>query len=159
MAEVGFVPHVMIVESRFYPDVADEMARGAIAQIEAAAGTYKRVFVPTLFEIPVAIRYAIRAVEIFPARKRFDGYLALGCHIKDTGRDDLISAECTHALMALSTQFSLALGYGIAAVETREDAWKCAAAKGGDDLGGKAASACLEMIELKTEFKLFPRSA
>jgi 6,7-dimethyl-8-ribityllumazine synthase len=157
MAET-FVPHIMIVESRFNPDVADELASAAIAQIEAAGGTYKRVAVPTMFEIPAAIRYAIRAVEIFPARKRFDGYVALGCYIKDKGRTDIVSPACTQALMALCTQFSLAMGYGIASVDSREDAWHCATAKGAD-IGGRAATTCLEMIELKTEFKLFPRSA
>ena len=97
------IPHIMIVESRFYPDVADELTSAAIAQIEAAnGGTYKRVMVPTMFEIPVAIRYAIRAVEMFPARKRFDGYMALGCYIKDKGRSDIVSGPCTHALMSLS---------------------------------------------------------
>ncbi len=158
MADTGFVPHIMIVESRFYPDLADELARGAIERLERAGATYKRVAVPTLFEVPIAIRYAIRAVEIFPARKRFDGYLALGCAVKsDETRADLVSNECTHALMALCTQFSLALGFGIAACESREDAWKCASVKA-DDIGGHAAGNCLDMVQLKTEFKLFPRS-
>ncbi len=157
MADTGFVPHIMIVESRFNPDISDELARGAIAQLDAAGATYKRIPVPTLFEVPVAIRYAIRAVEIFPARKRFDGYLALGCHIKDSANDDLVSSEATHAVMSLCTQFSLALGFGITAVENRDAAWKCASIKG-DDIGGRAATTCLEMVQLKTEFKLFPRS-
>ena len=156
--EPAFVPYLMIVESRFYPDVADELARGAIARLEAAGATYKRVMVPTLFEVPAAVRYGIRAVELFPSRKRFDGYLALGCHIGTQGREDLVSSECARALMGLSTQFSLAMGYGICSVDTREEAWKCANLKG-YYLGGTAARACLDMIELKTEFKLFPRSA
>ena len=35
-------PKIMIVEARFYEDLADEMAAGAIAAIEACGGTYER---------------------------------------------------------------------------------------------------------------------
>ena len=38
--------HILIVEARFYEDLADELARGAIAAIEARGGTYTRVQVP-----------------------------------------------------------------------------------------------------------------
>ena len=158
MTEPAFVPHIMIVESRYYPDLGDELARGAIRHLDSVGATYKRVAVPTLFEVPVAIRYAIRAIEIFPARKRFDGYLALGAFIRDgeTGYD-LRSTACTQAVLNLAVQFSLALGNGIAAFDTKEEAWKAASAAGGD-VGGLAAKSCLEMVRLKTEFKLFPRS-
>jgi 6,7-dimethyl-8-ribityllumazine synthase len=148
----------MIVESRFYPDIAEELVRGAIAELEAVGATYKRCPVPTLFEVPVAMRYAIRAIELFPARKRFDGYVALGCAIRDEHTPhDLLSAECTHALLGLTVQFSLATGFGVIAVDTREEAWARASVKT-DDYGGQAAKTCLEMIRLKTDFKLFPRS-
>jgi 6,7-dimethyl-8-ribityllumazine synthase len=158
MTETSFTPHIMIVESRFYPDIADELARGAITQLESIGATYKRCPVPTLFEVPVAMRYAIRAIELFPARKRFDGYIALGCAIRDehTPRD-LLSGECTHTVLALTVQFSLATGFGVIAVDTREEAWTRASIKK-DDYGGQAAKTCLDMIQLKTEFKLFPRS-
>ncbi len=158
MIEPGFAPHIMIVESRFYPDIAEELTRGAIVQLDAMGATYKRCPVPTLFEVPVAIRYAIRAVELFPARKRFDGYLALGCAIRDEHTPhDLLSTECTHAVLGLSVQFSLATGYGVVAVDNRDEAWKRASVKG-DDYGGQAAKTCIDMVRLKTDFKLFPRS-
>ena len=35
----GSSPHIMIVEARFYDDLADEMAAGAIAALEAAGAT------------------------------------------------------------------------------------------------------------------------
>ena len=31
-------PHILIVEARFYEDIADELARGAITALEAAGG-------------------------------------------------------------------------------------------------------------------------
>ena len=151
-------PHVMIVESRYYPDIAAALADGAIAALEAQGATYKRYVVPTLFELPLAIRYAIRAVEIFPARKRFDGYIALGCELKDKGSVEYpLLKECAHTVQQLALQFSLATGFGVIGAETVEDAWQQAATRQGNR-GGDAAETCLEMIKLKADFNLFPRS-
>ncbi len=72
-------PHIMIVEARFYDDIADELARGAVQVLDQAEATYERYTVPGAFEIPAAIRFAIRSLDVFSARRRFDGYIALGC--------------------------------------------------------------------------------
>ena len=37
---------ILIVEARFYEDMADALAEGAIAVLEAAGFTYERVCVP-----------------------------------------------------------------------------------------------------------------
>ncbi len=158
MVESPSSPHLMIVESRYYPDIANALAEGAIAELEAQGATYKRYVVPTIFELPLAIRYAIRAVEIFPARRRYDGYLALGCELKDKGSVEYpLVKECAHTIQQLSLQFSLATGFGVITAETTEDAWQQAATKQGNR-GAETARTCLEMIKLKTEFNLFPRS-
>ncbi|MDA0665045.1 MAG: 6,7-dimethyl-8-ribityllumazine synthase, partial [Proteobacteria bacterium] len=54
MTERGL--HIMIVEARFYDDLADEMALGAVVALEAAGATYERFAVPGAFEIPAAMR-------------------------------------------------------------------------------------------------------
>jgi 6,7-dimethyl-8-ribityllumazine synthase len=143
----------MIVESRFSPEVADELCRGAIEELQAAGASYKRYSVPHICQIPVAIRYAIRSIEIFPARKRFDGYIALGCHIM--GNEDHHLSQCAQALQNLSIQFSLALGCGVIGAPSQEIAWSRASS---ENEGAQAAQTCLEMIKLKSEFKLFPRT-
>ena len=43
-------PHILIVEARFYEELADELARGAIAEIEARGASYERVAVPGVLE-------------------------------------------------------------------------------------------------------------
>ena len=91
---------------------------------------------PTICEIPVAIRYAIRSIEIFPARKRFDGYIALGCQIM--GNEDHYLAQCSQALQNLSVQFSLAVGSSIIGAQSPDVAWsraqqrECGGSRGPD---------------------------
>jgi 6,7-dimethyl-8-ribityllumazine synthase len=153
----GDVPHIMIVEARYYDAICDELQRGAIAAIEAAGATYERFVVPGAFEIPAAIQYSIRSHDFFGGRRRFDGYVALGCVIRgETSHYDYVCGESARGLQDLAIQHSLALGYGILTVENEEQAWARAKVDQGNK-GGEAAKACLAMLELKRHFRLFPR--
>ncbi|HYD31585.1 MAG TPA: 6,7-dimethyl-8-ribityllumazine synthase [Azospirillaceae bacterium] len=150
-------PHLMVVEARFYEDLAEELARGATAEIEKAGGTYQRVAVPGCLEIPAAIQYAVRSMDFFSGRKRFDGYVALGCVIRgETTHYDIVCNESARGLMDLALRYTLAVGNGILTVENREQAWARASTTA-KNKGGGAARACLDMIELKRQFRLFPR--
>lgn len=151
------VPHVLIVEARFYDDIADELAKGAIAALEAAGATYDRLEVPGAFELPAAIRMNIKAMELVGGRKRYDGYVALGCVIRgETSHYDYVCGESARGLMDLALQFSLAIGFGVLTVENRDQAW-ARAAMDQLDKGGTVAKAALRMIEVKREFGYFPR--
>lgn len=142
-------PHVMIVEGRFYEDLAEEMARGAITALEAAGASYERFAVPGAFEVPAAIACAVHAMEINPTDRRFDGFVALGCVIRgETTHYDHICQESARGLMDLATRHSLALGYGVLTCENRAQALARARVAQGNK-GGAAAEACLAMIALK----------
>jgi|TARA_R110002072_G_scaffold49863_19_gene135040 6,7-dimethyl-8-ribityllumazine synthase len=150
-------PHIMIIEARFYEDIADELVQGAIAELDRVGASYERFSVPGVFEIPAAVRMAIRSLDFFSGRRRFDGYVALGCVIRgETSHYDYVCGESARMLQDLACDYTLALGYGILTVENREQAWARAAV---DQLnkGGGAASAALDMIELKRRFHLWPR--
>jgi 6,7-dimethyl-8-ribityllumazine synthase len=150
-------PHIMIVEARFYPPIADELMRGATAALDKARATYEQFTVPGAFEIPAAIRYAIRSMDFFSARRRFDGYVALGCVIRgETSHYDYVCQESARGLQELALAYSLALGYGILTVENEEQAWERAKVARGNK-GRVAAEACLAMIDLKRRFRMFPR--
>jgi len=149
-------PHVMIVEARFYEDIADEMMRGAIAALDEAGATYERFAVPGAFEIPAAIQFAVQSLDV-SGRRRFDGYVALGCVIRgETSHYDHICQESARALQDLAIRHSLALGYGILTVEDEAQAWARARVSEGDK-GGTTAQACLAMIELKRRLQSAPR--
>lgn len=150
-------PHIMIVESRYYEEIAEELIQSVIKELDDAGATCERFEVPGAFEIPAAIKYAVRSMDFYTAQRRFDGYIALGCVIRgQTSHYDYVCGESARALQDLAVQYSLALGYGILTVENREQAM-ARARRSEQDRGGHAARACLKMIEHKTHFRLFPR--
>ncbi|MEX1153685.1 6,7-dimethyl-8-ribityllumazine synthase [Parvibaculum sp.] len=141
--------HILIIEARFYEDIADELARGAIAAIEARGATWQRISVPGVLEIPAAIKYAIDAMAHGAFTKAIDGFVTLGCVIRgETTHYDIVSNESARALMDIAVDRSLALGNGIQTVENESQAWARAKVDQ-KNKGGGAANACLDMIELK----------
>ncbi len=150
-------PNILIVEARFYDDIADELRRGAVAELDQAGAAHEAAAVPGAFEIPAAIRMAIRSMDFFGGQRRYDGYIALGCVIRGaTSHYDYVCAESARKLQDLACEYTLALGYGILTCDTREQAWERASVEGRNK-GGEVARACLQMIELKRQFHLFPR--
>ena len=147
-------PHVMIVEAPYYAHIAEELARGAIQALDAAGVSYERFAVPGAFEIPAAIRIAIEA-RATDARRRFDGYIALGCVIRgETTHYDYVCGESARGLQRLALQYGAAIGFGILTVENEAQALARARVDR-KNKGGEAARACLAMIDLKQQFGLY----
>ena len=136
--------HILVIEARFYEDIADELYRGAAAELDSAGAAVERVSVPGVLEIPAALSMALINVG-----RRFDGYVALGCVIRgETTHYDIVANESARALMDLTIAHQLALGNGIQTVENVEQAW-ARAHVGKKNKGGGAARAALAMIALK----------
>lgn len=150
-------PHLLIAEAQFYGDIAEQLATGAEAEIEAAGATWERVSVPGAFELPAAVLFAHRSNVLGGAKQRFDGYVALGCVIRgETSHYDYVCGESARGLQNLALEYGLAIGFGILTVENRDQAWERAAVDKGNK-GGSAARAALDMIALKQHFGLSPR--
>lgn len=150
-------PHLLIVEARFYEDIADQLAAGAIAELDQAGATHDRVVVPGALEIPAAIRFAIKAMELIGGRRRYDGYIALGCVIRgETSHYDIVAGESARGLTDLTLEYAIAIGNGILTVDNRAQA-EARAAVDQRNKGGTAASAALRMIDLKRQFGYHPR--
>src|SRR3546814_1310591 len=100
-------PHLLVIEARFYEDIADALYQGASAELDAAGVTHERVAVPGVFEIPAVIRMAVRSMDFFAGRRRFDGYVALGCVIRgETTHYDYVCSESARKLQDLACERS-----------------------------------------------------
>ena len=142
---------VLIVEARFYSDLADELLRGATQALEAYGAEYEVVTVPGALEIPGAIAVAEEGGHRPAGGLAFDGYVALGTVIRgETYHFEIVSNESARGIMELTVQKRLAIGNGVLTVEDEEQAWARARVSEGDK-GGGAAQAALTMIALKQQ--------
>jgi 6,7-dimethyl-8-ribityllumazine synthase len=139
-------PHLLIVEARFYDDLADALLDGAKAALATAGATFDIVTVPGALEVPATIAMAIKGTA------GYDGYVALGCVIRgETTHYDTVANESARGLMDIAVAFAAPIGNGILTVENDAQAWARARATEGDK-GGFAARAALTMIALRQKF-------
>lgn len=139
------IPHILIVEARFYDDLSDALLEGATSALEDRA-TWDVITVPGALEIPAAIAMAMETED-------YDGYVALGTVIRgETYHFEIVANESSRALMNLSVEEGLAIGNGILTVENGEQAWD-RADRNRKDKGGFAARAALTMIDIKDRFE------
>ena len=140
-------PHLLIVEARFYEDIADELLSGAVNALDSAGATHDRISVPGALEIPAAIAMALYASE--DNGVEYDGFVALGCVIRgETSHYDIVAGESARALMDLAIDECIAVGNGIITCENGEQAWARARVSE-KNKGGGAAEAALEMIRVR----------
>jgi 6,7-dimethyl-8-ribityllumazine synthase len=141
---------ILIVEARFYDDLADALLEGATQALSAFGAEYDVVTVPGALEIPGAIAQAEEAGHR-PAGVRYDGYVALGCVIRgETYHFEIVSNESARGIMDLTVGKRLCIGNGVLTTEDDEQAWARARISEGDK-GGGAARAALAMIALKQQ--------
>jgi len=147
-------PRVLIVEARFYDDLADELLKGAKAALDAAGAEHDVITVPGALEIPAVVAMAEEGGHR-AAGVRYDGYVALGCVMRgETYHFEVVSNESARGLMDLAVARRIPIGNGILTVETEDQAWSRARVTpppddGEYDKGGFAARACLEMIGIR----------
>jgi 6,7-dimethyl-8-ribityllumazine synthase len=149
----SFRPSVLIIEGRFYEDIADELAKGALAALDEAGAAAHRIAVPGALEIPQALAFAVRAglLPFGASRWRYHGVLALGCVIRgETSHYDIVAGESARALMTIATESGIPVGNGILTVENETQAWERASVEDGNK-GGDAARACLRLIDVFME--------
>ena len=136
---------VLIVDANFYEDLAGELVRGAVAELEKMGMSYERLSVPGALEIPSAISLVSQGNEA----KLFAGYIALGCVIRgETSHYDIVCGESARGLSKLALDKNLAIGNGILTVDNWEQAWARASVLK-KNKGRDAAIACLSLFEIK----------
>lgn len=138
------MPHLLIVEARFYDAIADALLDGARDALDTVGATCDVVTVPGALEIPGAVSLAVDG-------GRYDGFVALGTVIRgETYHFEVVASESARGLMALTLD-GLAIGNGILTVEDEAQAW-ARARRTEKDKGGEAAKAALAMIALRERF-------
>ncbi|MFC0220537.1 6,7-dimethyl-8-ribityllumazine synthase [Pseudochelatococcus lubricantis] len=140
-----FGAKVLIVEARYYADIADELLKGARAVLEAAGAEVEVITVPGALEIAPALAIVL---EEGP---EVDAAVALGTVIRgETSHYDIVAGESARALTDLGLEFLLPIGNGILTVENEEQAWARARVTG-EDKGGFAARAALAVLGIRRQ--------
>ena len=141
---------VLILEARFYEDIADQLVAGATGAFDDAGVSHERIGVPGAFELPAALAMAIDS-------GRYDGFVALGCVIRgETSHYDHVCGECARGLAMLAERHRVALGFGVVTAENREQAWERAAVER-KNKGADAANACLAMMAIRASLGADPQ--
>ena len=87
---------VLIVESRYYEDIANLLLEATIEQLNFYNVKFDKIEVLGALEIPILIKKAIIS-------DKYDGFIALGCVIRgETSHYDIVSNYSTKALIDLA---------------------------------------------------------
>ena len=136
---------ILVVEARYYDDVADMLLRGARRVLKDAGATFDVVTVPGALEIPPAIMIALHGA--MAREEPYDGVVALGCVIRgETSHYDIVAGESARGLMDIATARDMPMGNGILTVDTDAQA-RARARPTGEDKGG--ARGALTLVRLK----------
>ena len=147
---------VLIIEARFYEDIADELARGATEELRGNHVEFELIAVPGSLEIPLALSLAL-ANGFVGRAGRHRACIALGCVIRGkTSHFDIVARESAAGLRQLAVEHSVPIGSGIITCENEEQAWERASVDGRNK-GGDAARACLTLMRLEQHFSLASR--
>jgi 6,7-dimethyl-8-ribityllumazine synthase len=140
----GPSPHLLIVRAPYYRDVVDGMTRGAARILGEAGASHQVLDVAGAFELPQAIRIALRGAT------RFDGFVALGCVVKgETDHYEFLCREAMAGLMNVALNFGIALGSGLLTVHTIEQAIERSSDDGHNKGAEAAAAALLQVVAMR----------
>jgi len=142
---------IILIEARFYEEISDQLAIGALDILNSKGFHVHRIQVPGILEIPLALQFAIESLDKESGLRRFSGGVVLGCAIK--GETDHYTHVCNESIrgshdVALAHAFPL--GNGILTCPTRILAEE-RADPNKHNFGGRAAKACIDLIKISNE--------
>jgi 6,7-dimethyl-8-ribityllumazine synthase len=136
--------NILIVESRYFPAVADALLDRATLALEKGGARFERFSLPGVLELPAAIAAAARS------GRTFEGYVALGCVLGLAATPDTLYRETVRGLVTLGTQ-GMAIGNGVLLAPDEGAAMALAM---NQDAGGAAARAALSLVVLRERLGL-----
>ena len=135
---------VLIIISKYYKDISENLLKSATNFLDEKSILYDVVEVPGALEIPQMFNLQVNMSKnkVFS----YEGYIALGCVIKgETYHFEIVSNETNRSLMNIALKHSCLLGNGVITAYNYDQALKRSFNK-----GGEAASACYELIKIKS---------
>ena len=121
----------LIVVANYYENISNNLLQSALKSIKNKL-SFKIIYVPGVFEIPVTISKNLR---------KYDGFIALGCVIKgQTPHFEFISSSVTYNILNMSVKNKKPIGNGIITCLNK----KQAIARG--KKGAEAANAMLSVL-------------
>ena len=136
----GARPHMLVVPAPYYTQIVDGLREGAERILREAGATFDVLDVAGALELAAAVRLAVRG------RRRYDGYVVLGCVVKgETDHYEHVCREAMAGLTQVALQFALCLGNGLLTVATEAQALE-RSGQDGHNKGAEAAAAALVQI-------------
>ena len=94
----------LIVVANYYDNISNNLLQSALRLIKNKL-SFKIIYVPGVFEIPITISKNLR---------KYDGFIALGCVIKgQTPHFEFISSSVTDNILNMSVKNKRPIGNGI----------------------------------------------
>jgi len=143
----GEPPSILLIRAPYYRDVVDGMTAAAQSILQAVAAKVTTINVAGAFELPQALRIALRG------KRRFDGFIALGCVVRgETDHYEFICNTAMDGLMQVALQYGICLGTALLTVDTVAQAI-ARSRETGDNKGAEAAVACLKQIAIARDLE------
>ena len=109
----GYTPRILVIQAPYYRDVVEGMRLGAMAVLQDLKAEVETVDVAGGYELPAALRMAMRA------RRRWDGYLLLGCVVKgETDHYTFICDAICSGVMDIAVESGVPIGFGLLTVDS-----------------------------------------
>lgn len=135
---------IAVVVSRFNESVTQALGEGAVSTLVECGVTFDDidvVVVPGAWELPTAARVLL-------GTGRYDALVVVGAIVRgDTPHFDFVAGETSRAIMQLSTEFEVPIGFGLLTTDSMAQAEARAGGEHGNK-GRDAALAALEMTDL-----------
>jgi len=135
---------LLVVMAPFHKDISDQLRLGAVAALARPNVSYETIQVPGTLEISTAIAIAERM-------SNYDGYVALGCILRDKTRHHKVLANTAYRAISQMGLNGVSIGNGILTVANLKQAKTRASVKD-RDYGGNAAIAALHLVALSRKW-------
>ncbi|UFN50757.1 6,7-dimethyl-8-ribityllumazine synthase [Roseomonas sp. OT10] len=121
----GRPARLLLIQAPYYAEVVGGMRDGALAVFREAGATLDVVDVAGAFELPAALRMALRAGAQGTAGVPggYDGFLILGCVVRgETDHYEHICREACRGVMDIAVETAAPIGFGLLTVATMDQA-------------------------------------